>query len=55
MPDLGSVERHGSKGTVRFERRFAYPVERVWRAITEPAQAITWWRALDIELTLSRR
>jgi uncharacterized protein YndB with AHSA1/START domain len=51
MADLGSVERHGSKSIVRFERWFAHPVERVWRAITDPAHAIKWWGALDIELT----
>jgi uncharacterized protein YndB with AHSA1/START domain len=49
MPDLGSVERDGSNSIIRFERRFAHPVVRVWKAITDPAQAIKWWGALDIQ------
>ena len=51
MADLGQVEHHGSKSIIRFERRLAHSIERVWRAITDPAHAITWWGALDIELT----
>src|ERR1700730_14623782 len=49
MPQIGSGERDGSNSIIRFGRRFAHPVERVWQAITDPAQAIKWWGALDIE------
>jgi uncharacterized protein YndB with AHSA1/START domain len=51
MADFGTVERHGSKSVIRFERRLAHPIERVWRALTEPEEAITWWGKLDIDLT----
>jgi uncharacterized protein YndB with AHSA1/START domain len=51
MADLGTVEHRGATSVIRFERRLRHPVERVWRAITEPAEAIKWWGKLDIDLT----
>jgi uncharacterized protein YndB with AHSA1/START domain len=36
---------------IRFERRLPHPVERVWEAITQPAQVLRWWGRLDAELT----
>jgi len=36
---------------IRFERRFAHPVERVWDAITRPEQISKWWCGVD-EVTL---
>ena len=36
---------------LRFERSLAYPVERVWRAITEPAEIHRWFpAAVELEL-----
>ena len=51
MVDLGTVEHRGSKSVIRFERRLSHSVERVWRAITEPEEAIKWWGKLDIDPT----
>jgi uncharacterized protein YndB with AHSA1/START domain len=40
---------HGTYGTVddrqalTFERRLAHPVERVWRAVTDPAELAHWF------------
>jgi uncharacterized protein YndB with AHSA1/START domain len=30
-------------GALRFERRFAHPVEKVWRAVSEPAELAHWF------------
>jgi uncharacterized protein YndB with AHSA1/START domain len=37
---------------LRFERRLRHPVERVWAALTTPAQLRHWWGAAD-ELDLT--
>ena len=29
--------------TIRYERVFPHPIERVWRAITEPAEVREWF------------
>jgi uncharacterized protein YndB with AHSA1/START domain len=39
----GQVERIGDDYVVRFERRLAHPIERVWKAITEPDELIKWF------------
>lgn len=35
---------------MRFERRLAHPVERVWAAITEPEQMVGWWAKAEVDL-----
>src|SRR3954470_7387413 len=30
-------------GALRFERRLAHPVEKVWRAVSEPAELAGWF------------
>ncbi|WP_292676744.1 SRPBCC domain-containing protein [Nocardioides sp.] len=51
----GTVERHGRRGSIRFERVLAHPVERVWDAITTPEGLAAWWlpfdASIDIDLT----
>ncbi len=37
------IELEGERVGVRFERRFAHPPERVWRAITEPKELAAWF------------
>jgi len=39
----GTVERQGRRGTIRFERRLAHPVERVWEAVTTSDGLAGWW------------
>jgi uncharacterized protein YndB with AHSA1/START domain len=39
----GTYETVDGKPAVRFERRLAHPVERVWRSITEPAELAHWF------------
>jgi uncharacterized protein YndB with AHSA1/START domain len=47
----GTVETLGDgRSTIRFERRLAHPIERVWEAITDPAQVIRWWGKLDSDM-----
>lgn len=47
----GTVERMGDgKRVLRFERRLAQPIERVWAALTEPEQLAAWLADADIDL-----
>jgi uncharacterized protein YndB with AHSA1/START domain len=39
----GSYETIDGRPAVRFERRYPHPVERVWRAVTEPAELEHWF------------
>ena len=47
-PADGIVETHGSSRILRFERHLPHPIERVWAAITEPEQLVTWLAAATI-------
>ncbi|MEX2193927.1 MAG: SRPBCC family protein [Thermoleophilaceae bacterium] len=38
---------------LRLERRYDHPVERVWRAITDPAELGRWWPEDPMEVTES--
>ncbi len=40
-PDV--LEQVDGRTVVRLERTFNHPVERVWDAITDPAQVVEWW------------
>jgi uncharacterized protein YndB with AHSA1/START domain len=47
----GTLEkRDDGRAVIRFERRLGHPVERVWRAITEPGEMIGWWGDAEVEL-----
>ena len=41
MTEQPMAERIGPR-TLRFERRLAHPPERVWRALTDPAELAIW-------------
>lgn len=50
MDDLGSYVEHDGRPAVRFERTYPHPVERVWAAITEPAELARWFpSAVELE------
>jgi uncharacterized protein YndB with AHSA1/START domain len=49
----GTLEEVDGQYILHFERRFAHPVERVWAAITEPAELVKWVGANEIELDLA--
>jgi len=43
-----NVER---RAALRFERRLAHPVDRVWRAVTDPAELAHWFpSAVEVDL-----
>lgn len=47
----GTLEkRDDGRAVIRFERRIAHPVERVWAAITEPSEMIGWWGEAEVDL-----
>jgi uncharacterized protein YndB with AHSA1/START domain len=47
----GTYETIDGRPAVRFERRYPHPVERVWRAVTEPAELEHWFpTSVEVEL-----
>ncbi len=40
----------GGRVVLRFRRKIAHPPERVWAALTEPAELIGWWGAAEVDL-----
>jgi uncharacterized protein YndB with AHSA1/START domain len=48
----GVLEPAGDGRVVlRFRRRIAHPPERVWAALTRPAELIGWWGEAEVDLT----
>ena len=43
MTDRGTYLEYDGRPAVRFVRTYPYPVERVWRAVTEPAELQAWF------------
>lgn len=41
--DLGTLARQGDDWILRFTRKLPHPVEKVWRAVTEPEHLATWF------------
>ncbi len=50
MTTDGVLETKDGKKVLRFERRLAHPVERVWAALTEPEELIGWLAAAEVDL-----
>lgn len=46
----GVLEQAGERQVVRFRRRLAHPIERVWAALTEPAELRAWLGEVEVEL-----
>jgi uncharacterized protein YndB with AHSA1/START domain len=46
----GTLERRDEHQVIRFERRIGHPVERVWRALTEPDQIAAWLALAELDL-----
>jgi uncharacterized protein YndB with AHSA1/START domain len=44
---LGSMEDHGDHVVLRYRRRLAHPVARVWAALTDPDELIGWWGRVE--------
>lgn len=50
--DLGTIEQAGNRHVLRYERQLDHPVEKVWSALTEPAELRNWLAAAEeLELT----
>ena len=45
MTELGAYRPEGERRSVRFEREYAAPMERVWAAVTDPEQLRGWLAA----------
>jgi uncharacterized protein YndB with AHSA1/START domain len=43
MTKEGTLVHIEGRPALRFERRYAHPVERVWRAVTDPAEMAAWF------------
>src|SRR5919112_1938209 len=44
----GTLEKlDDGRSRIRFERRLAHPVDRVWTALTDPDEMRKWWAAAD--------
>jgi len=50
MTTDGALETRDGKSILRFERRYAHPIDRVWRALTEPDELIGWLAAAEVDL-----
>lgn len=48
----GTIEERDGVRTLRYRRRLAHPVARVWAALTEPAELRRWLGAVEHELRL---
>jgi uncharacterized protein YndB with AHSA1/START domain len=58
MTAEGTLVTVDGRPALRFERRYRHPIERVWRAVTDPAEMARWFpsnvegeRAVGAELT----
>ena len=48
MNDLGTVSLNGDHATLTFQRRLPFPIDRVWAAITDPAERARWFGTTQI-------
>lgn len=46
----GVLERAGDHHVIRFQRHLAHPIDRVWAALTDPAELLGWWGEAEIDL-----
>jgi uncharacterized protein YndB with AHSA1/START domain len=52
----GTLHTIGGRSVLRFERRLAHPVEKVWQAITDPDEMAHWFPAMvEMDLRLGGR
>ena len=47
--EYGTLEIHDGVKVLRYERRLRHPVDRVWRALTEPAELRGWLADADLD------
>lgn len=50
MTDLGTYIEIDGRPAVRFERTYPHPIDRVWAAVSEPAELVHWFPSrVDLE------
>ena len=49
----GTLVRDGERYAVRFERRLHHPIDKVWRAISEPEELRQWFPDGGVEIDLT--
>src|SRR5438034_5496688 len=54
MSREGTAEFHADHAILRYERTLNHPVERVWAAITDPAEIEAWWGRATVDLRPGR-
>jgi uncharacterized protein YndB with AHSA1/START domain len=47
--DDGTLETVGGRDVLRYERRLGHPIERVWRALTDPDEIVMWLGEAELE------
>ncbi len=52
---LGTLETRGDRSLLRYERHLKHPIDRVWRAITDPDEIVRWLAAAEIDLERAGR
>lgn len=51
----GMLFVEGDRCVLRFERDFAYPIDDVWAALTEPGELMHWWGEAQVDLVKGGR
>jgi uncharacterized protein YndB with AHSA1/START domain len=54
-PADGTLETRAGRHVLRYERRLAHPIERVWAALTHPGELRGWLADADIDLVAGGR
>jgi uncharacterized protein YndB with AHSA1/START domain len=54
-PADGTLETRDGRHAMRYERRLAHPIRRVWAAPTEPAELRGWLADADVDLVARGR
>jgi uncharacterized protein YndB with AHSA1/START domain len=49
-PADGTLDTRDGRHVMRYERRLAHPIDRVWAALTQPSELRGWLADADIEL-----
>ena len=52
---LGSAQQIGEDYELVFERQYAFPVETIWAAITDPPMTKLWWAESEVDLVAGGR
>jgi uncharacterized protein YndB with AHSA1/START domain len=48
---LGTLEQQSDDtAPIRFVRRLAHPIDKVWQAITQPDEMLRWWGDGEVDL-----